>query len=284
NGLGAGSSEMSTNRSQPILNMAHYSLDDKYEGCLESMQSILTSLILSELNMSKIYKEAWEEGLFNWQENQSKLYPKNMEELSEVAIWAYTGAYPSLYRKFNAATRTAGKGPEEYEAYPFKSLHFLLTQATLSFKRKDHKCVKVYRGTGVKFSINDLFRFGQFTSTSENSIVAEVFQTVTFFKLFTCEGIDISEMSLFKEQEVLVPPYEIFKVTSVEDTPDGQTVDAKSVGTCSYHNCAFEGKGNQMEVTGFLSTGKVSLQKKIVKGGGLGATFLLGNLLEAACQ
>lgn len=27
----------------------------------------------------------------------------------------------------------------------------------------------------------------------------------------------------------------------------------------------------------FLSTEKVSLQKKIVKGGGLGATFLLGN-------
>ncbi|XP_033026495.1 erythroblast NAD(P)(+)--arginine ADP-ribosyltransferase-like [Lacerta agilis] len=239
----AGSSEMSTNRSNPILNMAHYSLDDKYEGCLASMQSILKSLLLSELNMSRIYKEAWEEALFNWQENQSWLYPRNMEELSEVAIWAYTLEYPSLYRKFNAATRTAGKGPEEYEAYPFKSLHFLLTQATLSFKLKDHRCVKVYRGTDVMFSINDLFRFGQFTSTSENSKVAEAFDTVTFFKLFTCEGIDISEMSFMDEEEVLVPPYEIFKVTAVEVTLDGKTVDAKSVGTCSYHNCAFEGEG-----------------------------------------
>ncbi|XP_062992810.1 erythroblast NAD(P)(+)--arginine ADP-ribosyltransferase-like [Elgaria multicarinata webbii] len=240
---------MSTNTFTPALNMAHYSLDDQYEGCLSSMRSHLTSLIRSELKASELYREAWENALFNWQANQSWLYPQNMKELFEVAIWAYTFEIPPLYREFNAATRTAGKGPKEYEAYPFKSLHFLLTRASMTLHSEDLKCIEVYRGANVEFSVNNLFRFGQFTSTSENLEEAEKFETVTFFKLFTCKGIDISEMSFYQEEEeVLVPPYEIFKVTSVEDTSNGKTVKAKSVGTCSYHNCAFVGEGNTMEV------------------------------------
>ncbi|XP_061447743.1 erythroblast NAD(P)(+)--arginine ADP-ribosyltransferase-like [Rhineura floridana] len=238
---------MSTNTTNPILNMAHYSLDDKYEGCLASMRSHLKSLIQRELNTSEIYSEAWETALFNWQANQSWLYPRNMEELSEVAIWAYTLEHPPLYREFSAATHTAGKGPKEYEDYPFKSLHFLLTHATMSFRPTDLKCVEVYRGVSVEFSVNGLFRFGQFTSTSENLAQDEKFEMVTFFKLFTCKGIEISEMSLYQEEEeVLVPPYEMFKVTLAEDTSNGKTVQAKSVGTCSYHNCAFVGQGTRM--------------------------------------
>uniref|UniRef100_A0A8D0BBR7 NAD(P)(+)--arginine ADP-ribosyltransferase n=1 Tax=Salvator merianae TaxID=96440 RepID=A0A8D0BBR7_SALMN len=226
-----------------LLNMSHYSLDDKYKGCLWAMQSNLTSLIRSELNASDLYNEAWNRALLIWQSNQFWLYPRNMKELASVAVYAYTLGYPPLYIKFNAATRIAGKSLEEYKAYPFKSLHFLLTWATLTFRPRDLKCVKVYRGTSVEFTVNDLFRFGQFTSTSESLAVAKRFEAVTLFKLFTCKGIEISDMSNYEEEEeVLVPPYEIFKITSVKNTSVGKIVQAKSVGTCSYHNCAFVGK------------------------------------------
>ncbi|XP_060636576.2 erythroblast NAD(P)(+)--arginine ADP-ribosyltransferase-like [Anolis sagrei] len=233
--------EMSEKKAE--LNMAHASLDDQYDGCLASMKRHLPSLFRSELNASTLYSEAWATALFVWQENRTWMYPRNLEELSEVALYAYTLGFPSLYQEFNSATRTAVKGPEEYAAYPFKSLHFLLTWATRFFGKK-LTCQQVYRGTGVKFSVGRYFRFGQFTSTSEDPEIAQFFQTVTFFKLITCKGIEISEMSFFQhEQEVLVPPYEVFKVTSVEKNPTNKTIIAVSVGTCSDHNCIFVGEG-----------------------------------------
>ncbi|XP_044306003.1 ecto-ADP-ribosyltransferase 5-like [Varanus komodoensis] len=236
---------MSTNKSNPELNMACYSLDDWYKGCMASTESHLTALIQNELSFSKQYNEAWNQVLILWQTNQSWLNPRNVTELSEVAIWAYTIESPPLHRAFNAATCTAGKGPEEYGHYPFKSLHFLLTRTSRLRRPKNHKCAKVYRGVSVEFSVRNHFRFGQFTSTSLDQNMAKKFQSVTFFKLFTCKGIEISEMSIFEyEEEVLVPLYEIFNITSIKDTSKGKMVVAKSMGTCSFHNCAFMGKGN----------------------------------------
>lgn len=243
--LQSGSSEVAANTSNPVLNVARYSLDDEYRGCVKAMRCNLGSIIQSDLENSELYRNAWVEALNNWQVNKSWLFPQNMKELYEVAILAYTLQSPPLYQEFNTATRTAAKGPEEYEAYPFKSLHFLLTQAARAFQSKEPKCIKGYRGTSVKFSVKDLFRFGQFTSISESAEVARRFGTVTFFKVHTCMGFSISEMSYFEEEEVLIPPFEIFQVTLVEDTSAGKIIGAKSRGSCSNHNCAFVGKGEK---------------------------------------
>ncbi|XP_042328183.1 erythroblast NAD(P)(+)--arginine ADP-ribosyltransferase-like isoform X2 [Sceloporus undulatus] len=236
------SNEKSTDTPKPELNMAYASLDDQYNGCMANMKSLLPSLHRSELQESTLYSEAWVKALFNWQDNQTWMYPRNLEELSEVAVYAYTLAFPPLYKEFNSATRTAAKGAQEYEAYPFKSLHFLLTWAT-RFWGKKFRCQRVYRGTSVKFSIGRYFRFGQFTSTSEDPEVARYFETVTFFKLITCKGIAISDKSYFQhEEEVLVPPYEMFRVKSIKKTSRNKTVFAVSVGSCSNHNCIFVGE------------------------------------------
>nr|XP_020663061.1 erythroblast NAD(P)(+)--arginine ADP-ribosyltransferase-like [Pogona vitticeps] len=237
--------EMSKSRSNPVLNMAHSSLDDQYDGCLKNMKENLTSLLRIELGVSKSYKEAWENALLNCQYNRTWMYPRNLEELSEVAICTYTQNDPPFYSEFNAATRKAGKGPREYADYRFKSLHFLLTYAT-RFWRREVSCQRVYRGTKVNFSIGQYFRFGQFTSTSEKKKVASFFGKVTFFNLVSCKGIDINEVSSFRnEEEVLIPPYEIFEVKSVNDTVKGKTVHAVSAGSCSNHNCLFMGEGSK---------------------------------------
>ncbi|KAJ7313849.1 hypothetical protein JRQ81_005600 [Phrynocephalus forsythii] len=222
---------MPKSRSNPVLNMANSSFDDRYKGCLKNMKGNLTSLLRSELAASKLYNEAWETALLSGQYNRTWLYPRNLEELSEVAICTYTQNDPPLYEEFNTATRTAGKGPKEYAAYRFKSLHFLLTWAT-RFWRKEISCQRVYRGTNVNFSIGQYFRFGQFTSTSEKKKVARFFGKATFFSLITCKGIEINGLSAFHyEEEVLVPPYEMFKVKAIEDTAKG----SKKTKKCHDH-------------------------------------------------
>ncbi|XP_015284253.1 PREDICTED: erythroblast NAD(P)(+)--arginine ADP-ribosyltransferase-like, partial [Gekko japonicus] len=235
---------MTANPSNPVLNLAYYALDDKYKGCVNAMKSNLTSLLKKELKTSQTYKATWEKALNEWRMNKdSKSLPQNITELAEVAILTYVSEAPKIYTEFNTATRTAGKGPREYEAYPFKSLHFLLTWAAKAFQSTQPKCISVYRGTNVEFSVKKMFRFGQFTSTSEDKEVASEFGKATFFRVSTCKGYSIREISKFKyEEEVLIPPYELFKVTSIKDTAKGKIIKAKSVGSCSNHNCAFVGK------------------------------------------
>lgn len=232
-----------------VLNLADYALDDKYKGCVSAMKKNLRSLLETELATSQTYKETWEDALEVWWERKgSKSLPQNITEFAEVAILTYANEAPSIYTEFNTATRSAGKGPKEYEAYPFKSLHFLLTWAAKAFRSTDPKCISVYRGTTVQFSIKKMFRFGQFTSTSEKKDVASKFGKVTFFKVSTCKGYSIREMSMFNyEEEVLIPPYELFQVTSIEDTKKGKTIKAVSVGSCSNHNCIFVDKGKRTD-------------------------------------
>ncbi|XP_054850985.1 erythroblast NAD(P)(+)--arginine ADP-ribosyltransferase-like isoform X2 [Eublepharis macularius] len=247
--LPADSNETTASPSNPVLNLAYYALDDKYNGCVKAMKSNLKSLLKTELAMSETYRETWNKSLEGWwEEKDSKSFPQNITEFVEVAILTYTSEYPKIYPEFNAATRTAGKGPEEYEAYLFKSLHFLLTMAAKQPDLKPLQCISVYRGTKVDFSVEKVFRFGQFTSTTEREDMAKKFGTKTFFNVFTCKGYSISEMASYEfEKEVLIPPYEIFQVTSVEDTEDGKTVNATSLGSCSNHNCAFVGKGRSIK-------------------------------------
>nr|XP_056720648.1 erythroblast NAD(P)(+)--arginine ADP-ribosyltransferase-like [Euleptes europaea] len=235
---------MAANTSNPVLNLASYALDDKYKGCVKAMKNNLKSLLEMELAGSSTYKATWEEALKEWwPKKDSQSLPQNIKEFAEVAILTYASEVPKIYPEFNTATRTAGKGPKEYEAYPFKSLHFLLTWAAKAFQSTAPKCVRVYRGTTVEFSVEKMFRFGQFTSTSESKKEANHFGKTTFFKVLTCKGYSISEKSIFEhEKEVLIPPYELFRVTSVEDTAKGKIINAKSVGSCSNHNCAFMGK------------------------------------------
>ncbi|CAM5117935.1 unnamed protein product [Eretmochelys imbricata] len=61
---------------------------------------------------------------------------------------------------------------------------------------------------------------------------------MTFFVPVSCQGFPVGNLSRFPwEEGTVVPPYEMFQVTGVKETPREKTVHAKSVGVCSNHNC-----------------------------------------------
>ncbi|XP_044872508.1 erythroblast NAD(P)(+)--arginine ADP-ribosyltransferase-like [Mauremys mutica] len=236
--------EIRTAGGNPTLTLASNSLDDIYRGCVKAMKRCLPSLLEEELEENQLFREAWDQAKEMWMqmENQT-IFPKTLRALYSVAVLAYTLEEPSLYESFNVATRTAWKSPQAYASFAFKSLHFLLTQAAKKLGTKEPSCAKVYRGTKVKFSIEGLFRFGQFTSTSEKRQKAEEFGRTTFFVLLSCQGFPVGNLSRFPgEEEMVVPPYEMFRVTGVKETPRKKMVHAKSVGVCSNHNCAYLGR------------------------------------------
>uniref|UniRef100_A0A8C8SB85 NAD(P)(+)--arginine ADP-ribosyltransferase n=1 Tax=Pelusios castaneus TaxID=367368 RepID=A0A8C8SB85_9SAUR len=215
---GPGPTKTCMAKGNPTLTLASFSLDDMYNGCMKAMKQHLPALLEEELAESSLFSQAWDEAKELWMQMENEAsFPKTLRALYSVAVLAFTLEEPPLYQVFNAATRTAWKEPQGYSSFPFKSLHFLLTLAAKKLRTKKPSCAKVYRGAKIEFSVEGLFRFGQFTSTSESRQEAEEFGRKTFFVLVSCQGFLVGNLSRFpSEQEMVVPPYEMFQVTEVK--------------------------------------------------------------------
>lgn len=221
------------------LDMSKDSFDDQYATCTKEMlQEVQNTILANELKKNIIFNGAWEEA----SKKDTKLVPGMVKEHG-TALYVYTMG--SVYRSFNTATKKQGKSLKEYkDKFNYKSLHFLLTDALRLLKEDDkHKCLQVYRGSRESFNIkkNTKVRFGHFTSTSMNAAQAKKFGEITFFKIKTCYGASVEKYSEKpEEEEVLVPPFEMFKVSSVEKkSPTEMEVELKQLGKCSNYQCAY---------------------------------------------
>ncbi|XP_043084571.1 ecto-ADP-ribosyltransferase 5-like [Puntigrus tetrazona] len=234
------------------FNMALDSVDDQYDGCTEEMAHlVMTEYLEKELNNSAQFKAAWQEAESNVSVPEDGLTKNHL-----IAIYVYTDK--EVYRDFNSAVR---REKENYKnmTYPWYSLHFLLTEALQRLKRTQKGCKSTYRGTDVEFDsqvLNTEVRFGSFASSSLNRSVAEGFGGVFCFEIYTCEGAEVANYSKFPdEDEVLIPPYETFKVSAVRNRTDDidlwcQTVfTLESSGKISDLNCRLFNGGDQ--VAGF---------------------------------
>ncbi|XP_033020895.1 GPI-linked NAD(P)(+)--arginine ADP-ribosyltransferase 1-like [Lacerta agilis] len=233
------------------LDMSLDSFDDQYEGCEQTMEKEIARLNQTEFLKNKIYAETWKSAVGF---NEGSEWPRNLKPEYAAAIMAYTFDSPKLYPDFNAAVRKAGKSKEHYwNNFDFKTFHFLLTRALQDLSTSSPPCYKVFRGVrNIRFSakVRDTVRFGQFASTSQKEGIAHFFagQPVakTIFEIYTRYGVLISEFSVFpNEDEVLIPPYEQFRVVSSRKDEDGTTrIQLYSAGKFSKYNCVYASGGN----------------------------------------
>ena len=97
--------------------------------------------------------------------------------------------------------------------YPLKKwkLQFLITDAIQALNPRG-KCQTTYRFSQYNFAIPGMFvRFGSFASSTHKSTLS-TFGKKTCFIISPCYGAHISQVSKYaNEDEVLIPPYEIFK-------------------------------------------------------------------------
>ncbi|XP_059397876.1 NAD(P)(+)--arginine ADP-ribosyltransferase 1-like [Carassius carassius] len=227
------------------LDMALNSVDDQYEKCTKQMVNLVKNKYLNQetSNPESDFAKAW-----NNADKNHKPPGDNLKKNHLIAIYVYTNSKTSdVYKNFNAADR---KDKKEYEnkTYKWYSLHFLLTEAIQILKKTQNKCYDTYRRTNIEFDnvfLNKEVRFGSFTSSSENSKSTSDYGSKSCFVIQTCEGANITKYSMIpEEEEVLIPPYEMFKVTAIKRRTDEpklwcETVYVlKSIGTKSYLNCA----------------------------------------------
>uniref|UniRef100_A0A8C1MG97 NAD(P)(+)--arginine ADP-ribosyltransferase n=1 Tax=Cyprinus carpio TaxID=7962 RepID=A0A8C1MG97_CYPCA len=220
------------------LDMALNSVDDQYDGCKEKykhLENLGKEMFLNDFNL-----------VYQGDEKNAKKPEDNLKKIHSVSIYMYTNKDSNVYSNFNNDVRS---GKQTYENGQFKwySLQYLLTDAIQILKKTQNKCYLTYRGTPAEFGkdvLNKEIRLGSFTSSSLNRKVAQDFGTKSCFEIETCEGADVIKYSKYPEQEeVLIPPYETFKVTAVKKRADQKDLWCdivyilKQTGKKSYLNC-----------------------------------------------
>ncbi|XP_065109061.1 GPI-linked NAD(P)(+)--arginine ADP-ribosyltransferase 1-like [Paramisgurnus dabryanus] len=228
-----------------LLNMSESSVDDRYDGCTEKMANLVKTKYLSEEITANIsgFGTAW-------MTSEGKI-PEPEENLNRnhlIAISVYTGR--TVYTRFNQDVRS-GKLKYKNMKYAWYSLHFLLTEAIQILKKTQQGCKLTYRGTSVRFNESVLhkeIRFGFFASSSLLTEEAEQFGSESCFEIKTCHGAAVEIYSEYSdEKEILIPPYEKFKVTEIKKDDWCKTVFVlKSSGIRSDLNCAVASAESQI--------------------------------------
>ncbi|NXC38444.1 NARE ribosyltransferase, partial [Penelope pileata] len=224
------------------LDMAPGTFDDQYQGCTHMMEAELEELNRTEFT-NKVYAEGWRNAVVEWRNRWGRAaHPPVLRREQATAMLAYT-MEGDLYHQFNTATRVGGSSRQHYlHSFPFKTLHFLLSQALRTLRESQpQSCHQVYRGVrGTRFTAQQgkSVRFGQFTSSSLHKKVAESFGQDTFFSVETCYGVPIKDFSTFPgEDEVLIPPFEHFNVTNFTYHEGRTLIQLRSQGKNSTYNC-----------------------------------------------
>ncbi|XP_062410160.1 NAD(P)(+)--arginine ADP-ribosyltransferase 2-like [Sardina pilchardus] len=210
------------------LDIAPNSIDDIYSSCTEEMSDGISGYLANDMNANPDFKIAWK----NAEKNNKHTNPENnltVNHMIAIRVYVSGGRY-EIYNKFNAAVRE-GRNIYKTTKFTYKALHFLLTDALKLLKenqqqRKNQKqkenriqkenqkqCMTTYRRTNVDFDTNvKEIRFGSFTSTSLSKDL-DRFGDKSCFQIYTCHGAALGNYShLPKEEEVLIPPYEKFRV------------------------------------------------------------------------
>ncbi|XP_071398248.1 NAD(P)(+)--arginine ADP-ribosyltransferase 2-like [Centroberyx affinis] len=203
------------------LSMVEDAVDDMYEGCAKLMTDRVKNKYMKTENV-RTFGKVWKNASNCAKEGLVKKYreDKALTEDHLQAICVYTSDYKDFYRTFNTAVRTEG---EKYgtKSFLYHSLHFLLTSAIKILKASQNYCHVTYRRTNDNFigKVKQKIRFGNFASSSFRTDLD--FGKKTCFEIRTCLGAYLRNYSAFsdQEQEVLIPPYEVFKIAKITKGP-----------------------------------------------------------------
>lgn len=239
------------------LDMALDAVDDMYSGCNDRMASkVQKEYLPNERNKAgDNFTKAWNEAekYYNkiWKRKSGKRPRTFLGKEQIMSLYAYSLDKPNIYAEFNNAVRT--QRPNYKSSFLYHSLHFFLTDAIQKLNGRQEntgRCVTAYRRVNQSFRrdvLNTPMRFGSFTSTSLGWYPsASRFGDKSCFEINTCYGADISLFSKLgeAEREVLVPPYEVFKITNIKKRAEFKSLPCevlyvlKSMGAASNLNCA----------------------------------------------
>nr|XP_023008002.1 ecto-ADP-ribosyltransferase 4-like [Maylandia zebra] len=158
----------------------------------------------------KNFSEAWR----NAEQHTRKPQHKHLEKDHSAALYMYTKSMlQSVNLNFKSANRT-GKPKETFES---RSLYSFLTEGIQILKHSQVTCVSTHFQAETLLHLNISNKQVRFSTFMLGSDEWDFARNISCFEVQTCFGADITYYSaLKKNNQVLIPPYEIFKVTDIQ--------------------------------------------------------------------
>ncbi|XP_036372535.1 erythroblast NAD(P)(+)--arginine ADP-ribosyltransferase-like [Megalops cyprinoides] len=218
------------------MSMSPSAVDDQFSGCRAEMWEKVMGkggLLEQELQGSSVFQKVWSAA------SCSETIPGGRLEHT-LAMEVYSRASSTFRKEFNSAVESRGANSSVYRSsFPFKSLHFLLTEALQLLK--PNQSLTTYRGSQhqYKAEVGTEVRFGRFTSTrEERSHAEEDADSGTLFVITSRAAVSVEKPPCAtKDIEFLIPPFEVFKVESVEIKEDYTEITLNHTRFHSYHDC-----------------------------------------------
>ncbi|XP_059817273.1 erythroblast NAD(P)(+)--arginine ADP-ribosyltransferase-like [Hypanus sabinus] len=236
-----------------ILSMMNDSAAYVYTQSNES-DMLAIEYLATERRFNKTLDDAWRDAS-SLRQNDPRLskvpVPRGLKEEHVVAVIAYT-LETELYRQFNAALRLYGTNDSMYaEKFPFKSFQYLLS---IALERLIEELGKPPQPTYRRMkktctgNVGERIKFGTFASSSRSKEHYE-FGSKTVFTIFSQYGAQIQNYSAVPDQEeVLIPPYEAFKITSYKRRDDGVDISLQKDGKAEIKVRVERGSNGEMRV------------------------------------
>lgn len=195
------------------LDMAQDSIDDMYDGCRSKSMSLINLYGVFEWYVNKNFSYAW--ALV--ERKAKKPVHKHLQDDHATSLYIFT-KLDDIRRDFNKELKM-GKHKYTTDDFRFHFFYFYLTDAVQALNPNNSECRTVYLRTWKRFYqniVNTNIRFGAFTWAVSSKQSFEVNGNVSCFEIQTCFGADITHYSSRKQKgQVLIPTYEVFKVTDV---------------------------------------------------------------------
>ncbi|XP_070841690.1 T-cell ecto-ADP-ribosyltransferase 2-like [Chaetodon trifascialis] len=194
------------------LDMAIDSIDDMYDGCRHKAASVIDLFGVFEWHFNRNFSLAW----VSAERNAKKPVHKNLQEDHATVMYMYTNM-KYIQQDFNKAVKT-GKHNYSTHGFRFHYFYFYLTDAIQVLRNNQTLCRTTYHRTRKEFdvTINTNMRFGAFTWVTLNKQSFGFNGNVSCFEIDSCFGADITYYSAINQTgQVLIPPYEVFKITHV---------------------------------------------------------------------
>ncbi|XP_056135622.1 ecto-ADP-ribosyltransferase 5-like [Lampris incognitus] len=197
------------------LDMAPDSIDDMYDGCRSESAAMVDQLGVLEWHRNINFSLAWAGA----QEKAKKPVHGHLGWDHATAIHIMTDTNLHTVRQdFKTAVQT-GKRKYKTSGFRYHYLYFQLTDALRVLRQNQTLCRTTYLRKGKYFDlgvVDKTMRLGAFTLSTSSKHLVGLLGGVSCFEICTCFGAEITYYSATdQDRQVLIPPYEVFRVTDV---------------------------------------------------------------------
>lgn len=193
-------------------NLTHDQTDDVFDDCRSKAAVVNDKAEMQKCDaMSTNFSQAWN----NAEQEAQEPAHNYMEKHHSISIYMYTSIMLQPVKQDLEATESTGKPLKE--TFEPRSLYFSLSEAIQIMRHSQVTCQNTKYSTGTLFNLNihnKLIRFGTFILGFDRWNFT---RNASCFEVYTCFGADVTHYSALKlNSQVLIPPYEVFRVTDIE--------------------------------------------------------------------